>query len=245
MNYQNQCNHDELRHMHFQLNYLAHPKGSVLVSMGETRVICTVSIVQRVPRWMREQNIGGGWLTSEYQMHPASTPKRRQREGSTGRVQGRSHEIQRLIGRVLRTVIDLQQIGDNTIYIDCDVIDADGGTRCAAINGGMLALELACRKMLCEGSWKQMPIKDRIGAVSVGIVNGKAVLDLSYIEDANASVDMNVVMNTEAKFIEIQGSSEQAPFSDNEMQEMLSLAKKGIQQIITLQKEALKALTSL
>jgi ribonuclease PH len=223
---------DQFRQIKITKNYLAHPIASVMIEMGGTKVLCAVSVENKVPNWMYRQKVAGGWVTCEYGMLPSSTHDRMKRESSSGRQGGRTMEIQRLIGRSLRSVVDLSKLGQNTFYIDCDVIDADGGTRCASITGASIALQLAFQQMYGE---KKNPMRENIGAISVGIVNGKPVLDLCYDEDSKAEVDMNVVMTESGKFIEIQGTAEQEPFSDEELQEMLSLAKDGIRKIFSIQ----------
>lgn len=230
---------DELRPMQFHTDFLANALSSVLIECGKTRIICAVSAVQGVPRWMQNQGVAGGWLTSEYQMLPAAGGGRKPRDVTAGRVNGRAQEIQRLIGRSLRAVVDLTKVGSNTIYVDCDVIDADGGTRCASINGACVALKLAFKKMFLEERIRTIPIDSSVAAVSVGIVDGTPMLDLCYPEDAGAAVDLNVVMTSDNKFIEIQGTAEETPFSRDEMDTMLALAQKGIGEIVTEQEKAL------
>lgn len=223
---------DQFRKIKFTKNYLAHPIASVLIEMGGTKVLCAVSVENKVPNWMYRQKVSGGWITCEYGMLPSSTHDRMKRESSAGRQGGRTMEIQRLIGRSLRSVVDLEKLGQNTVYIDCDVIDADGGTRCASITGASVALQIAFKKMFGEG---KSPMRENIAAISVGIVNGKPVLDLCYEEDSNAEVDLNVVMTESGKFIEIQGTAEKEPFSDEQLQEMLTLAKDGLRKIFSIQ----------
>ncbi len=222
---------DELRKIKFTKNYLAHPLASALIEVGGTKVVCAVSMENRVPPWMRQQNVPGGWLTCEYGMLPASTHSRMRREASNGKQGGRTVEIQRLIGRSLRGVIDLQKIGQNTINIDCDVLDADGGTRCAGITGAATALHLAAK----AAKFKCNPVNELVAAVSVGIVDGQAVLDLCYEEDCGAEVDMNIVMTESGKFIEIQGTAEEKPFSRAQFNEMMDLAEKGLKEIFKMQ----------
>ncbi len=230
----------DLRPVRIHKDYLAHPKGSVLIEMGRTRVICAVSVRPGVPRWMREQNVAGGWLTAEYAMLPGATADRKERESTRGRPQGRSQEIQRLIGRALRAVVDLRQVGSNAFYVDCDVIDADGGTRCASITGAAVALQLAFRKMFMEGSIKKLPMEHGVAAVSVGMVDGEALLDLCYTEDAAAGVDMNVVLTDEGRFVEIQGTAEEKTFTRSQSNQMLDLAEGGIRQLFEAQQKVLK-----
>jgi ribonuclease PH len=228
---------DEIRPTSFQLDFQANALASVLVCAGKTRVICSVSDVRQVPRWMKEQKVPGGWMTSEYRMLPAAGDRRKPRD--SGRPDGRSTEIQRLIGRSLRAVVDLEKIGGRTLYVDCDVLDADGGTRCASITGATVALQLAMNRLFAKGDIKTLPIKEPLAAVSVGILNGEPLLDICYEEDSAAEVDMNVVMTASGKFIEIQGTAESEPFTRQEMDAMLDLARKGIEEILELQKQAL------
>ncbi|MCL1949778.1 MAG: ribonuclease PH [Turicibacter sp.] len=231
---ENQRGNDELRNIDLLPNYIMHPEGSVLVSFGNTKVICTATIENKVPPFMRGQ--GKGWIAAEYSMLPRATHTRNIRESARGKLGGRTMEIQRLIGRALRTAIDLDKIGERTIMIDCDVIQADGGTRTASITGAMVALKLALQKLVTEGTLKEMPLKHHLAAVSVGVIDGQAVLDLDYKEDSAAEVDMNVVMTDEGKFVEVQGTGEESTFDYGQLQEMLELAKKGIEQLIELQK---------
>ncbi|MBT3378705.1 MAG: ribonuclease PH [Lentisphaerae bacterium] len=232
---------DELRTVKFELDYQVHPAGSVVVSFGRTRVLCSVSVTEGVPRWMREQGVEGGWLTAEYRMLPGATDHRSQRASSSSGPSGRSLEIQRLIGRSLRAAVDLKRIPGKTLYVDCDVIDADGGTRCASITGAALALELALQRMFVDGRTSEWPLQDRVAAISVGMVDGRPLLDLCYREDSSADVDMNVVMLSNGRFVEVQGAAEDQPFSQEEMDDMLSLAKQGIEQVFALQRETMKA----
>jgi ribonuclease PH len=229
---------DELRPIHFDPNFLINARGSVLASFGNTRVLCAVSVVDGVPRWMQQQGVKGGWLTAEYQMLPASTHSRNQRDSTRGRPNGRSQEIQRLIGRSLRAAVDLSKLGCHTVYVDCDVIDADGGTRCASINGAMVALQLAFNKMLAAGKIKSVPLHHHIGAVSVGMVDGEPLLDLCYTEDSAAEVDMNVIMTEDGRFVELQGTAEGQTFSNDDLVAMNALAEKGIAEIIAAQHAA-------
>jgi ribonuclease PH len=221
-------------------DYLAMAEGSCLIEVGNTKVICTASIEETVPPFLR--NSGKGWVTSEYAMLPRSTLTRTPRESSKGRIGGRTHEIQRLIGRSLRAVTDLKKIGERTITLDCDVIQADGGTRTASITGAFIALGLAVQKLLAAGTLKASPLRDFVAATSVGIVDGKVVLDLPYEEDARAEVDMNFVMTGAGKFVELQATAEQDPFDDAQLAEMMKLAKKGCGELIGRQKELLKML---
>ncbi len=230
---------DALRAISFIPHVAPHATGSVLVSFGDTRVICSATIEDDVPRWMRAQKVDGGWLTAEYSMLPYSTHDRKPRDISRGRLDGRSSEIQRLIGRSLRAVVDLKKIGQRTVWIDCDVLQADGGTRTASISGSCVAMAIAFNRLLNEGKIKDFPIKTLVAAVSAGVFEGVPVLDLNYPEDKAASVDFNVVMTEAGRFVEVQGSGEEAVFSAEEMQAMLDLSRKGIDEIITLQKAAI------
>lgn len=228
---------DQLRPISFNRQFTKHAEGSVLVSFGDTKVICTASIEEGVPRFLKDS--GQGWLTCEYGMLPRSTNSRMNREAARGKQAGRTVEIQRLIGRSLRAAIDLDALDGYTITIDCDVIQADGGTRTAAISGSCVALIDAIRSLQYQKKLKKDPLKHMIAAVSVGIYNGKPVLDLDYDEDSNAHTDMNVVMTDNNAFIEIQGTAEGDAFHEHELNDLLALAKKGIQEIIAAQKEAL------
>ena len=216
-----------------------HAAGSVLVAFGDTKVICTASVEQRVPPFLKGS--GSGWITAEYGMLPGATNTRMRREASAGKQGGRTVEIQRLIGRSLRAAVDLQALGENTITIDCDVIQADGGTRTASISGGFVALTDAISHLQKNKKLKKNPIYGSLAAVSVGIYNGEAVLDLDYAEDSNAETDMNVVMNEAGGFIEVQGTAEGHAYRRDELDAMLTLAEKGIAEIIELQQQALKA----
>jgi ribonuclease PH len=228
---------DQLRRIKIEKDFLTHPISSVLIEMGGTKVICSVSIEYGVPGWMRAQNVPGGWVTSEYGMLPASTHDRSKREAARGKQSGRTMEIQRLIGRSFRSVIDLNALGSNTVYIDCDVIDADGGTRCASITGASVALQMAFKKLVAQGKMAKSPMKENVAAVSVGIVDGEPHLDLCYVEDSAAEVDMNIVMTESGKFIEIQGTAEENPFSQEELDSIISLAKGGLDTIFSIQKK--------
>jgi ribonuclease PH len=229
--------HDKIRDLKITRNFLKFPDGSVLVEMGETKVICGVSIEEKVPMFMK--NSGKGWLTAEYSMLPRATPSRTLREAVTGRVGGRTHEIQRLIGRALRAVVNLDAIGERTIWIDCDVIQADGGTRTASITGGFVALVEALWNLKKRGVIDKIPLRESIAAVSVGVVNKEVLLDLSYSEDSNAEVDMNFVMTGKGMLIEVQGTAEKAPFSKETFDTMYEYAYKGITEITRVQKGAL------
>jgi ribonuclease PH len=230
---------DQLRSISFIPNVAPHATGSVLVSFGDTRVICSATIEDDVPRWMRAQKVEGGWLTAEYSMLPYSTLERKPRDISRGRLDGRSSEIQRLIGRSLRAVVDLKKVGQRTIWIDCDVLQADGGTRTAAITGGCVAMAIAFNKLMNEGKLKDFPIRKLVAAVSAGIHEGTPVLDLNYVEDKGATVDFNVVMTETQEFVEVQGSGEEAVFSGDQMSAMLDLCRKGVNEIVSLQKAAI------
>ncbi len=230
-------NRDELREVKFTRNYVKHPEGSVLVEFGETKVICNASVVPGVPRFLKGQ--GKGWVTAEYGMLPRSTSDRMMRDAVTGRPASRSQEIQRLIGRSLRSCVELEALGENTITIDCDVIQADGGTRTASITGACIALVEAFNWMQKRRMIKKNPLKYLIAAISVGIYQNEAVLDLDYAEDSNAETDMNVVMNANNEFIEVQGTAEGKPFKAAELNNMLNLAQKGIQDLIIKQKRLL------
>ena len=229
-------NPEQMRPVTFEQNFTKHAEGSVLVSFGDTRVICTATVDKRIPRWMERGQ--GGWITAEYGMLPRSTNTRMGREAARGKQGGRTMEIQRLIGRSLRAAVDLEKLGEHTITLDCDVIQADGGTRTASISGAFVALSSAIQKMLVDGELEENPITHAVASISVGIYQGTPVLDLDYAEDSSAETDMNIVMNDAAGFIEIQGTAEGTPFSNAEMDQMLDLARKGIGEIIALQKQA-------
>jgi len=225
---------DKLRPVTITRRYIKRAEGSVLIEVGDTKVICTASVENRVPPFLR--NSRQGWITAEYGMLPRSTDTRMQREASRGRVNGRTHEIQRLIGRSLRSVVDLSKIGERTIWVDCDVIQADGGTRTASITGACIALFDALTYMRKNRDIDSMPLKDFVAATSVGIVKGQVLLDLNYSEDSRADVDMNIVMTGNGKFVEIQGTAEEEPFTSEQMQEMISFAKTGIDELIKTQR---------
>ncbi len=225
---------DELRPIRIEKNYLKNAFGSALVEFGDTKVICAATLEDKPAPFLK--NTGRGWITAEYSMLPASTQTRTARESSRGKIGGRTHEIQRLIGRSLRVVADLTAFGEKTIYVDCDVIQADGGTRTASITGGFIALMELFRKMKEDGLLKVIPIKDYVSAVSVGIVQNQLLLDLDYEEDSHADVDMNFVMTGSGRFIEVQGTAEHVPFDKKQLDEMSALAQKGIRQIIARQK---------
>ena len=231
---------DELRPIKITRQYMRHAEGSVLVEYGETKVICTASVVPGVPRFLKGTN--QGWITAEYGMLPRSTHERMQRESVRGHQSGRTQEIQRLIGRALRSVVNLKMLGENTIAIDCDVVQADGGTRTASITGGCVALVDAVNKLVRErngGMAKANPIQHLVASISVGVYKGLPIIDLDYTEDSNAETDMNVVMTDKGGFIEIQGTAEGAPFQYPELQGMLDLAQKGIKELFLVQKKAL------
>jgi len=232
----------ELRKLRFVTDYTMHAEGSVLAEFGNTRVLCTASVEDRVPGWMR--NTGRGWVTGEYGMLPRSTHTRSGREAARGKQGGRTLEIQRLIGRSLRAVTDLEALGERSITLDCDVLQADGGTRTASICGSYVALALAMQRMTKAGALRKNPLHGQVAAVSVGIYKGVPVLDLDYDEDSAAETDMNIVMNDAGRFIEVQGTAEGHAFSDDEFGAMLALARQGIAQIITAQNEAISAASS-
>ena len=231
---------DELRTVRFTKDFITSAKGSVLIEMGKTRVICNASVEENVPGWMRYQKVPGGWVTAEYSMLPAATQDRTQREASRGKIGGRTMEIQRLIGRSLRAVVDLKKLGRRQIYLDCDVIQADGGTRTASITGAYVALKLAVSRLMKEGLLKEDPVIDSLAAISVGIHKQVPILDLCYLEDSAAEVDANFVMTGSGKIIEVQGTAEEAPFSKEELMQMLDLAEKGIGELMEKQNEVLE-----
>jgi ribonuclease PH len=230
---------DALREMRFDCGFTRHAEGSVLISAGDTRVLCNASIENRVPGFLRGK--GEGWVTAEYSMLPRATKERTQRESQSGKIGGRTHEIQRLIGRSLRACVNRAALGERTITLDCDVIQADGGTRCAAITGAYVALALACRKLMARGDIARSPIHGAIAAVSVGVYRGQPVLDLDYAEDSDCDTDMNVVMNDGGGFIEVQGTAEGHAFRRDELNALLDLAAGGIEQLVALQRAALDA----
>jgi len=228
---------DELRPTAIEPGFVRTATGSALISVGETRVICTASVQEGVPRWMAGR--GGGWLTAEYGMLPASTGERRQRDVTRGRPDGRTVEIQRLVGRSLRVVVDFNALGERTVYLDCDVLQADGGTRCASITGAYVALSLACAAMAADGRLERSPLTGSVAAVSCGVVGGAALLDLDYGEDSNAEVDANVVMSGEGGLIEVQATAERTPLSRAHLDELLMLAAAGIEQLRALQDQVI------
>jgi ribonuclease PH len=232
---------DQMRPVKIVPDFIRTAEGSCLIEIGNTRVICTASIEESVPHWMR--NSGKGWITAEYGMLPRSTLTRSAREAARGRTGGRTHEIQRLIGRSMRAVVDLHKVGERTIWIDCDVIQADGGTRTAAITGGFVSLGLALKKLVAAGTLKNIPLRDYVAATSVGIVDGEVLLDLAYDEDSRAETDMNLVMTGKGNFVEVQATAEQQAFSDDELAKLISYGRRGIQKLLEMQKEALGGLT--
>ena len=228
---------NKLRNIKIKRNYMKYAEGSCLMEMGDTKIVCTASVENGVPLFLR--NKGTGWITAEYSMLPRANRARTPRESSRGKIGGRTHEIQRLIGRSLRSVADLSLLGERTIWLDADIIQADGGTRCASITGSFIALCDALDKLKTEGVIDRIPLNDFVAAVSVGIIGGEPVLDLDYEEDSSAEVDMNLVMTGSGKFIEIQGTAEKEPFDSKLMNSMINMAKKGIGELITAQKKAL------
>ena len=226
---------NEIRNVKIQRSFIENAEGSVLISIGNTRVICTASIEDRVPPFLKDQK--KGWVTAEYSMLPRATHTRTLRESTTGRISGRTHEIQRLIGRALRSVVDLSGLGERTIWIDCDVLQADGGTRTASITGAFICLSDALRYALRNGLIEKSPLKDYLAAVSVGVVHGKPMVDLCYAEDSVAEVDMNVVMTGNGRFVEIQGTAEGVPFSRDSLDMLIKLAEQGIHNLIAIQKK--------
>jgi ribonuclease PH len=230
---------DKIRPATIETGFVRTATGSALISMGETRVICTASVQESVPRWLLGS--GRGWVTAEYGMLPASTGERKQRDATRGRLDGRTVEIQRLIGRSLRGVIDFSALGERTIYVDCDVLQADGGTRCASISGGMVALRLACERLIAEGKLDRSPLTGAVAAVSCGIVDGVALLDLDYREDSSAEVDANVVMTADGGLVEVQATAERTPLSRAHLDELLALAAGGIEELRALQDDAVAA----
>ncbi|MDR2845616.1 MAG: ribonuclease PH [Puniceicoccales bacterium] len=230
---------NQLRPISFQTGFAPHAAGSVLASFGNTRVICAATLEDKVPSWMKQQNIRGGWLTAEYSLLPYSTLDRKARDITRGKLDGRTVEIQRLIGRALRAVLDLSKLDGFTLWIDCDVLQADGGTRTASISGAYVAAQLAIKKLIAAGKLKESPFTDSVGAVSTGIYQDEPVLDLNYIEDKDASVDANIVMTGSGKFVEVQSAGEEATFTAAELERMIALAREGLQTIFQLQREAI------
>ena len=230
---------NQLRPLRFQNHIAPYAAGSTLIEWGNTRVICGVTIEESVPRWMKDQKVPGGWLTAEYSMLPYSTLERKPRDISKGKLDGRSSEIQRLSGRSIRAAVDLEKFGPRTICIDCDVLQADGGTRTAAITGAYVALALAVKKLIAEKKLTESPLLAAVAAVSVGIVDGKALLDLCYTEDVAAAVDMNLVMNAAGEFVELQGSGEEATFTETKLAELIATGKGGIRDLLIAQQAAI------
>ncbi len=228
---------DELRPITIEANYLKYAEGSALISVGNTRVLCAATIEEKVPPWMRGR--GTGWVTAEYAMLPRATNERTQRESSKGKIGGRTHEIQRIIGRALRAVVSLEKLGERAVWLDCDVLQADGGTRTAALTGAYVALYLALATKFAPNDAKTWPLSAAVAATSVGIVNGIPMLDLAYDEDSTAHVDMNVAMTDSGRFVEVQGTAEAAPFDRNELDRLLELASSGIQRLFLAQRTAL------
>jgi ribonuclease PH len=227
-----------------ETDFVKHPEGSVLITVGDTKVICNASIEERVPPFMRNQ--GKGWITAEYQMLPRATQQRNIREAAKGKLSGRTMEIQRLIGRALRAVVDLDKLGERTIWIDCDVIQADGGTRTASITGAFVAMVLALGKLVDNNVLETIPLTDYLAAISVGVMpDGESILDLEYVEDAEAAVDMNIVMTGKGEFVEVQGTGEESTFTHQQLLDMLALAEKGINDLFAYQKEAIGAYAQL
>jgi len=234
----NNRKNDEMREVKVTKNYIIHPEGSVLIEFGNTKVICNATIEEKIPRWLKMDNsskgIHSGWIAAEYSMLPRATNTRVQRESIKGKISGRTMEIQRLIGRSLRAVIDLEKLGDRTIMVDCDVIQADGGTRTASITGAYLAVELAIEKLIDENRLKEIPIKSKVAAISVGKVRNEIILDLDYEEDSAADVDMNIIMTDKGEFVEIQGTGEEATFTQNELLKFIELSKNAFNKLFTL-----------
>jgi ribonuclease PH len=225
----------QLRPITFEADIAPHATGSVLVSFGQTRVICAATIEPNVPTWMKQQKVPGGWLTAEYSMLPYSTLDRKQRDIARGKIDGRTVEIQRLIGRSLRAVVDLQKLGQNTLWVDCDVLQADGGTRTAAITGAYVASRLAVQKLVDARKIPENPLGDSVAAVSAGVFAGRELLDLNYVEDKDAEVDFNIVMTGRGHFVEVQGSGEESTFSQDQLSRLLTLAQAGLKEISSLQ----------
>lgn len=232
---------DQLRPLAFVPNFQSHPLGSVLAACGGTRVVCAVSLEEKVPSWMKAQGVTGGWITAEYQMIPSATGTRGEREAVKGRLSGRTSEIQRLVGRALRAVVDLRKLPPVTLHVDCDVIDADGGTRCASITGACAALEIALRRLERRGLITEWPMKSRVAAVSVGILDGEVLADLCYVEDSAADVDMNIVMTDSMRFVEIQGTGEEATFGDEELSKLLSFGRNSMKALFAEQERVVRA----
>jgi len=232
---------DQLRPLRFTAGVALNADGSVLIATGDTQVTCAATVEPSVPRWMKEQGVTGGWITAEYSMLPYSTLTRRPRDVAKGRLDGRSIEIQRLIGRALRAAVDLDALGERTLWIDCDVLQADGGTRTASITGASVAVALACAALRARGQITRWPLRCLVAAVSVGAVDERLLLDLNYQEDKNATVDMNVVMTSNGAFVEVQGAGEEATFSREELDQMIALGETGIQRLIASQRDLLRS----
>ena len=232
---------DQLRAVRITPGVAPNADGSILIATGNTQVICTATAESSVPRWMKDQGVSGGWITAEYSMLPYSTVTRRPRDISKGKLDGRSVEIQRLIGRALRAAVDLDLLGERTLWIDCDVLQADGGTRTASITGASIAMVLACAKLRAQGAIERWPIRCLVAAVSVGLVGGRLLLDLNYEEDRDAAVDMNLVMTSTGVFVEVQGAGEEATFSAGELSGMIEVGEKGIRRLIANQREWLRS----
>jgi ribonuclease PH len=230
---------NQLRPLRFQNHIAPHATGSTLIEWGNTRVICGVTVEDTVPRWMKEQGVSGGWLTAEYSMLPYSTLQRKARDISKGKIEGRTQEIQRLIGRALRAAVDLEKLGSRTVWIDCDVLQADGGTRTASITGAYVALSLAIRKLLETGSLLENPITNAVAAASVGIVGQQVLVDLCYTEDSTAQVDMNLVMTSRGEYVELQGTGEEATFTEAQLNAMLAAGRLAMTELFVRQQEAL------
>jgi ribonuclease PH len=226
---------DQLRPVTFEADIAPHATGSVLVRYGSTQVICAATIEPGVPTWMKQQGVKGGWLTAEYSMLPYSTHERKGRDINKGRLDGRTVEIQRLIGRSLRAAIDLQKLGQNTLWLDCDVLQADGGTRTAGITGAYVAARLAVQKLIDRGDLRESPLTDSVAAVSVGLLGAAELLDLAYVEDRDAAVDFNIVMTGQGRFVEVQGTGEESTFSHAQLLSLLELAQKGLRELSALQ----------
>lgn len=231
--------YDEIRPVTIHPHYLRQPAGSALIEMGGTRVVCAASVEEVVPRWMRDQKKTGGWVTAEYSMLPYASAPRKTREVARGFPEGRTQEIQRLIGRSLRAVTDMEKLGSRTVWIDCDVLEADGGTRTAAITGAYVAMALAIQKLRALGMLAESPLTAAVAAVSVGVVGGEPMVDLCYTEDVEAAVDMNVVMTNRGEYVEVQGTGEETPFSKDDLSRLLGLAETGIAALLRAQQAAL------
>lgn len=232
---------NQLRPISFQNHIAPQSLGSTLIRWGNTHVICAVSVEETVPRWMKDQGIAGGWITAEYSMLPYSTSPRKAREISRGKIEGRTQEIQRLIGRAMRAVVDLGKLGSRTLWIDCDVLQADGGTRTASITGSYVAVCLALQKLQSVGRLAENPVLRSVAAVSVGMAKGQVILDLNYAEDSTADVDMNIAMASNGEFIELQGTGERAGFDQKHLEQMVALGREGLEQLFALQRAALAA----